>query len=109
MKATIISHSRLPDGHAEIHRFGFLLDDGGSSNPYAETISLRTARVIVAHLEDGNAFIKMLREVVAAAPGSYDLLIGRSFVDKSPDGVSDRLFSKLSESQENRTETQTRY
>jgi hypothetical protein len=95
MKATIISHSRLPEGHAEIHRFGFLLDDGAAAMPYSETISLRTARVIVAHLEDGNAFIQMLREIVAAAPASYDLLIGRTFADESPDGVSDRLFNKL--------------
>ena len=45
-------------------------------------ISLRTARVIVADSEDGNAFVSMLREIVAAAPGSYDLLIGRAFADR---------------------------
>jgi hypothetical protein len=44
-------------------------------------ISLRAGRVTVAHLEDGNAFIKMRREIVAAAPGSYALLVGRSFTD----------------------------
>lgn len=104
MKATVISHSRLPDGHAEIHRFGFLLDDGGSNRPYAETISLRTARVIVAHLEDGNAFIKMLREIVATTPGDYDLLVGRCFADQFADGVSDRLFSKLRIGQEDSAE-----
>ena len=43
-------------------------------------ISLRTARVIVADSEDGNAFVSMLREIVAATPGSYDLPIGRAFI-----------------------------
>ena len=45
-------------------------------------ISLRTARVIVADSEDGNAFVSMLREIVAATPGSYDLPIGRAFADR---------------------------
>ncbi|MDB5786388.1 hypothetical protein [Caballeronia mineralivorans] len=82
MRATILSHSGVPDGHAEVHRFGFVLEDGDDAPPYAEMISLRTARVIVADSENGNAFVNMLREIVAAAPGSYDLLIGRAFADE---------------------------
>ena len=82
MRATILSHSGVPEGHAEIHRFGFVLEDGDNARPHAEMISLRTARVIVADSEDGNAFVSMLREIVAATPGSYDLLIGRAFADR---------------------------
>jgi hypothetical protein len=81
MKATILSHHMVPDGaEAEIHRFMFCLEDG-ITVPHAETISLRTARVLVAMLEDGNAFVKMLREIVRTKPADYDLLIGRSFTD----------------------------
>jgi hypothetical protein len=64
----------------EVHRFKFLLDDGAAP-PLAETISLRTARVIVENLEDGNAFIKMLRAIVKAQPTEYDDLVGRIFPD----------------------------
>jgi hypothetical protein len=49
--------------------------------PYVETISLRTARVLVAHLEDGNAFVEMLRAIVAIDVADYDSLIGRRFDD----------------------------
>src|ERR1700682_2492509 len=63
-------------GNAELHRFSFQLEDEGAC-PYVEMVSLRTAKVIVAHLGDGNAFTKMLREIVAAAPSAYDSLIGR--------------------------------
>jgi hypothetical protein len=82
MRATILSHSGVPDGHAEIHRFGFVLEDGDNAPRHAETISLRTARVIAADSENGNAFVNMLREIVAAAPGSYDSLVGRAFADE---------------------------
>ncbi|SAK56916.1 hypothetical protein AWB76_02374 [Caballeronia temeraria] len=81
MKATIIAHESPPaDASVEIHRFKFLLDDGTAS-PLAETISLRTARVIVENLEDGNAFIKMLQAIVMAQPAEYDDLVGRIFPD----------------------------
>jgi len=58
----------------------FQLDDGNLP-PYDETISLRTARVIVESLEDGNAFIKMLRAIVAASADQYDDLVGNSYPD----------------------------
>lgn len=75
MKATIIAHESAPDDSSvEIHRFKFLLDDGIVS-PLAETISLRTARVIVENLADGNAFIKMLQAIVKAQPDEYDGLL----------------------------------
>jgi hypothetical protein len=90
MKTTILSHSRVPAGHEELHRFSFQLEDGGAP-PYVEMVSLRTAKVIVGHLEDGNAFIKMLREIVTTAPHAYNSLVGRTFRDSSSDGVSDRL------------------
>ncbi|WP_250475080.1 hypothetical protein [Caballeronia sp. GAFFF1] len=81
MKATIIAHESAPtDASVEIHRFKFLLDDGKAC-PLAETISLRTARVIVENLEDGNAFIKMLQAIVNAQPTEYDGLIGQVFPD----------------------------
>jgi hypothetical protein len=76
------------DASVEIHRFKFLLDDG-TAPPLAETISLRTARVIVENLEDGNAFIKMLQAIVKAPSAEYDDLVGRIFPDHykpSPDG-----------------------
>lgn len=81
MKATILSHEQAPSpDSAEIHRFGFELDDG-FARPLRETISLRTARVIVANLEDGNAFIKMLQAIVSANRDDYDSLIGNVYPD----------------------------
>lgn len=83
MKATIVSHCPVPDGEFEqIYRFGFVLESGGSAPPYAESISLRTARVLVAHLEDGNAFVEMLRMIVVTDAANYDFLIGRTFEDQ---------------------------
>jgi hypothetical protein len=82
MKATVASHSPVPDGESEqIYRFGFVLEAENGAPPYAETISLRTARVLVAHLEDGNAFVEMLRAIVAIDVADYDSLIGRRFDD----------------------------
>jgi hypothetical protein len=92
MKATICAHSELPEGHEEIHRFTFKLEEGGSHAPSEETISLRTARVIVSHLEDGNALIQMLRAVANAEPADFDGLIGRVFEDAFvEDGPSERM------------------
>jgi len=82
MKASIISHQPAPvDAEAEIYRFTFCLEDGATV-PHAETISLRTARVLVAMLEDGNAFVRMLREIVRTEYADYDTLVGRSFTDQ---------------------------
>ncbi|VXB05074.1 conserved hypothetical protein [Burkholderia sp. 8Y] len=81
MKATIISHEVPADASsAEIHRFRFKLDDG-TAPPLMESISLRTARVIVDNLEDGNAFIKMLQAIVKAQPAEYDSLVGKVYPD----------------------------
>lgn len=81
MKATIVSHETPPQtSSAEIHRFRFKLDDGTAA-PLTESISLRTARVIVDNLADGNAFIKMLHAIVTAEPNEYDLLVGKIFPD----------------------------
>ncbi|WP_174363437.1 hypothetical protein [uncultured Caballeronia sp.] len=92
MKATICAHYQLPEGHEEIHRFTFKLEEGGSHAPSEETISLRTARVIVSHLEDGNALIQMLRAVANAHPADYDELIGQVFEDAFvKDGPSERM------------------
>lgn len=92
MKATICGHHELPEGHEEIHRFTFKLEEGGSHAPSEETISLRTARVIVSHLEDGNALIQMLRAVAAAKPEEFDSLIGQVFEDAFlENGPSERL------------------
>jgi hypothetical protein len=57
MTAIIQSHTNLPEGHEELHRFTFKLHEGGAKAPLTEDISLRTARVIVSHLEDANALI----------------------------------------------------
>jgi len=82
LKATIVSHSPVPDGvSAEIHRFGFILEDNGGMSPYTGTVSLRTARALVAPSEDGHAFIGMLRAIVSTATVDYDSLIGRQFDD----------------------------
>jgi hypothetical protein len=82
LKATIVSHAPVPDGDSgEIHRFGFVLEDNGGMSPYTGTISLRTARVLVARLEDGHAFIGMLRAIVTTVTVDYDSLIGRQFDD----------------------------
>lgn len=81
MQATIVAHTNPPTGaDVEVHRFTFVLDDG-TAPPLSEFISLRTARVIVANLEDGNAFIKMLQAIVDAKSEDYDSLVGRTFPD----------------------------
>jgi hypothetical protein len=91
MKATILSHTALPAGNNEIHRFSFELDDGSNNAPIHESISLRTLRVIVSHLEDGNAFIAMLREIAKAHQRDYGKLVGMEFRDSfREDGPSDR-------------------
>jgi hypothetical protein len=92
MKATIWGHTELADGHEEIHRFAFELHDGSAAPPVRESVSLRTARVIVAHLQDGNALIQMFRALVSSEPTNYDELIGRSFEDDFiENGPSERL------------------
>jgi hypothetical protein len=81
MRATILSHEKPSDASsAEIHRFRFKIDDEQSGTMF-ESISLRTARVLVEHFEDGNAFIRMLRAIVAAHCDEYDELIGRVYPD----------------------------
>ncbi|WP_244817979.1 hypothetical protein [Caballeronia sp. Lep1P3] len=85
MKATIVSHEAPPEtASAEIHRFRFKLEDGNAP-PLTESISLRTARVIVDNLTDGNAFIKMLHAIVSAPSGDYDALVGKVFPDHFSD------------------------
>jgi len=82
VKATILSHSPVPDGESEqIYRFGFVVEAENGAPPYTESVSLRTARVLVAHLEDGNAFVEMLRAIVATGAADYDSLVGRTFDD----------------------------
>jgi hypothetical protein len=87
MQATILAHEK-PDETAaeEIHRFTFTLDDDYAGK-LTDSISLRTARVIVANLGDGNAFIQMLREIVSAEPAQYDGLVGHVYVDRRAQSV----------------------
>ncbi|MFM0324443.1 hypothetical protein [Caballeronia glebae] len=81
MRATILSHEKPSDASSvEVHRFGFRIDDE-QPRPMTESISLRTARVLVEHFEDGNAFIRMLRAIVAARCEEYDDLLGRVYTD----------------------------
>ncbi|MDR5784558.1 hypothetical protein QCE63_34720 [Caballeronia sp. LZ065] len=92
MKATIWGYTKLPEGHEEIHRFAFELSDGSAAPPVRESISLRTARVVVAHLQDGNALIQMFRAIVSSDFAHYDDLVGRSFEDDFiENGPSDRV------------------
>jgi hypothetical protein len=92
MKSTIWGHTVLPEGHEEVHRFAFELHDGSVSPSVRESVSLRTARVVVAHLQDGNALIQMFRAIVNCDPKSYDELIGQSFEDDFVEnGPSDRV------------------
>ena len=82
VKATLVSHAPAPDeDSAEIHRFGFVLTDNAGMSPYRGMISLRTARVLVANVEDRHAFIVMLKAVVTTASDHYDSLIGQQFGD----------------------------
>ncbi|KNH08964.1 hypothetical protein BRCH_03286c [Candidatus Burkholderia brachyanthoides] len=82
MQATILAHEKPDEAAAEeLHRFMFQLDDEYSGQ-LTDSISLRTARVIVANLGDDNAFIKMLREIVSAEPAQYDTLIGHVYFDQ---------------------------
>jgi hypothetical protein len=84
MKATILSHERVPEGAdaPEIHRFSFLLDDG-QTIPRPRVVSLRTARVLVAELPDTDAFVRMLSTIVHTDPADYDTLPGQVFTDGS--------------------------
>ncbi|WP_213781596.1 hypothetical protein [Caballeronia sp. dw_276] len=92
MKATIWGHSQLPEGHEEVHRFAFELHDGSAAPPVRESVSLRTARVVVAHLQDGNALIQMFRAIVDSQSADYDRLVGQSFEDDFiENGPSDRV------------------
>jgi hypothetical protein len=59
----------------------FCLEDG-QTVPHIESITLCTARVLAAELQDGNAFVKMLHEIVRTEPADYGTLIGRSFNDR---------------------------
>ncbi|QSN64749.1 MULTISPECIES: hypothetical protein [unclassified Caballeronia] len=90
MKATIVSHEVPPQASsAEIHRFRFKLDDG-TAPPLTESISLRTARVIVDNLPDGNAFIKMLQAIVKTQPDRYDALVGTEYPDHFNNNGTDK-------------------
>jgi hypothetical protein len=81
MQAKILAHEKPDEAAAdEIHRFTFQLDDDYSGK-LTDSISLRTARVIVANLGEGNAFIAMLREIVSAEPAQYDMLVGHIYLD----------------------------
>ncbi|SAK66012.1 hypothetical protein AWB76_03749 [Caballeronia temeraria] len=81
MRATILSHEKPSDASSvEVHRFNFRIEDD-ESRPMLESISLRTARVLVAHFEDGNAFLRMLRAICAARCDEYDDLLGRVYTD----------------------------
>ncbi|SAK52518.1 hypothetical protein AWB79_01893 [Caballeronia hypogeia] len=81
MQATIISHEKPADpSSVEVHRFKFRIDDE-QSGTMTESISLRTARVLVDHFQDGNAFIRMLKAIVAAHFDEYDDLLGRVYID----------------------------
>lgn len=83
MKATIVSHSPVSaEESEEIYRFGFILDAQSGASPYAESISLCTARALAARLENGNAFVEMLNAIVATDPADYGVLIGRTFEDR---------------------------
>jgi hypothetical protein len=82
MKATILSHSQVPDeAHAEIHRFRFVLEHSFDSPPYTDSISLRTARALVWRLDHDNPLMRMLRAIVEATAADYDSLVGRKFGD----------------------------
>jgi hypothetical protein len=82
MKAIIVSHAKVTEvGSPELHRFGFTVEDGHGGEPRADFVSLRTARVLVQRLGDGNPFIAMLRAIVNADESQYDGLIGKTFED----------------------------
>ncbi|AME27303.2 hypothetical protein AXG89_26910 (plasmid) [Burkholderia sp. PAMC 26561] len=81
VRATILGHSLVPEGDEQLHIFHYMLDDGGAGPARNESISLRTARVIVANLPDGNALIAMLRAIVDMQPDAYAALVGRQFRD----------------------------
>jgi hypothetical protein len=82
MKATIISHEPVPaSGHPlELHRFAFILDDD-QTLPRLQTVSLRTARVIVSALPPVDAFVGMLMAIVQTPESSYDSLLGQVFTE----------------------------
>ena len=87
LKTTILGHEAVPpEFAAEIHRFRFQLNDG--VNPHDEYVSLRTAQVLVASLDGGNAFFRMLQEIVRTDSNDYDRLIGSTFDDRQGDVLS---------------------
>jgi hypothetical protein len=82
MKATIVSHAKVTEVRSpELHRFGFTVQDGQGGEPRTDFVSLRTARVLVQRLGDGNPFIAMLRAIVNADESPYEGFIKRTFTD----------------------------
>jgi D-serine deaminase-like pyridoxal phosphate-dependent protein len=83
-ESNYLGRTLLPEGHEEVHRFAFELQYGSAALPVRESGSLRTARVVVAHLQDGNALIQMFRAIVSSDPASQNTLhaltVGRSGV-----------------------------
>jgi hypothetical protein len=84
MKAIILSHAKVPDDadQCELHRFGYCIGDG-TNVLHSDSLSLRTALVLVAELRSGSALLKMCRRIVECDPLDYDQLIGQSFSDTS--------------------------
>ncbi len=81
MKATINSHGlNTEDGLAPYCYFAFTIE-GGDVAPYADFVSLRTARMLVGELWDDNALLRMLFAIVNADASEHDSLIGRVFED----------------------------
>jgi hypothetical protein len=81
MKLKIISHStiREPGGY-DTFRFGYTIE-GGDVAPRSDYVSVRTARVLVRELGDGNPFMKMLFAIANAGVSDYEELVGRVFMD----------------------------
>ena len=84
MKAIILAHAKVPDDadHCELHRFGYYIGDG-TNVLHSDSLSLRTALVLVAELRSGSALLKMCHRIVKCDPLDYDQLIGQSFSDTS--------------------------
>jgi len=70
--------------------------------PCGNLFPLRTARVVVAHLQDGNALIQMFRAVVSSESAIYDSLIGQSFED---DFIQNGPRDRVDDSQAGKTQS----
>jgi hypothetical protein len=81
MKITITAHTAAENGDKESHCFQFLVENGGTE-ARTDSITLRTARVLVRELANRTGLDAMMRKIVATPEAEFDALVGARFEDR---------------------------